>query len=252
MRVLVVDDEAPARRRLVRQLEELGGVEIAGEAANGLEALDRIADCRPDAVFLDVRMPELDGLTLASRYSELPPIVFTTAYDEFAVRAFEVNAVDYLLKPVRRERLAAAVGRLRRRAGPPTGDVARALEAVAPSQPTAVPRVVAAHGGVVRLFDARTVTRFWSDAKYTVFRADGAEHLTEEPLGVLEERLSPFGFVRVHRAELVNLAEVRALETVDGAHVLHLSDGQTARVSRRMLAAINAALGVRRPRASSP
>lgn len=116
MKVLVVDDEPVARRRLMRILERIDGVEVAGEAANGVQALERIRELMPDVVLLDIRMPGMDGLEVASKIDELPPIIFTTAYDEYAVQAFEANAVDYLLKPVQAERLESALAKVSKRA----------------------------------------------------------------------------------------------------------------------------------------
>lgn len=240
LRALVVDDEAPARRRLRRLLEALPEVEVAGEAADGEEALTLAAALSPGVLFLDVRMPGLDGLQVAQRWLTLPPLVFCTAHDEFAVRAFEVNAVDYLLKPVRPERLAAAVEKVRARLGPSPAQLGTALAALAPRST----RVVSTARGLVRLFEARDVTRFSSADKYTVFQADGAEQLTEEPLSALEERLAGCGFLRIHRAELVRLDAVKSLSTAEGVHQVALADGQTARVSRRSLSALRAALGL--------
>lgn len=187
-------------------------------------------------------MPGLDGLTLAQRYARLPPFVFVTAYDEHAVAAFEVNAVDYLLKPVTAERLAAAIARLatRRDAAPPAADGLAMLGGAAGS-----PRVVSSLRGEVRLFDARDVTRFWASDKYTIFVGDGIEQITEEPLSALEQRLAPFGFLRVHRAELVNAARVKALVGDEGQAVAVLDDGQRVRVSRRSLGSLKVALGLR-------
>jgi DNA-binding LytR/AlgR family response regulator len=236
LRALVVDDEAPARRRLSRQLAELE-VEVVGEAGDGEAALEAVRALKPDVVFLDIRMPGLDGLTLAQRFTELPPLVFCTAWNEFAVQAFEVNAVDYLLKPVRTERLAKAVEKLATRVASP--GVEKALEAIAPANPA---RLISGGRGEVRFFDARAVTRLWASDKYTLFFADGAEHLTEESLVSLAQRLAPFGFVQVHRSELIRLDAVRALRSEDGVHEVTLSDGQVARVSRRELAGVRQAL----------
>lgn len=188
-------------------------------------------------------MPELDGVSLAYRHSDLPPIIFTTAYDEFAVKAFEVNAVDYVLKPIRRERLEAALVRVRARLGTVQREAARTLEALAPERGSA--RIVTTAGGVIRFFDARAITRFWAQDKYTCFRADDAEHVTEESLSALEDRLRPHGFVRVHRSELVNMGEVRALDVTDGIPELRLRDGQIVPVSRRSLATVKQHLGLR-------
>jgi DNA-binding LytR/AlgR family response regulator len=241
VRALVVDDEAPARRRLARQLAELG-VEVCGEAEDGEGALRAARQLVPDVLFLDVRMPGLDGLSLAQRYAGLPPIVFCTAYDEFAVRAFEVNAVDYLLKPVRPERLAAAVEKVRARAegaGASPGQGA-ALAGLTPGNT----RVVSAARGEVRFFDAGTVTRFWASEKYTLFLADGQEQLTEESLADLEARLGGLGFVRVHRGELVRASAVKALRSEAGGHEVELADGQVARVSRRSVESLRQALAL--------
>ncbi|MER2566149.1 MAG: LytTR family DNA-binding domain-containing protein [Myxococcaceae bacterium] len=240
LRALVVDDEAPARRRLRRQLEALS-VEVVGEAEDGEQALTQARALAPDVIFLDVRMPGVDGLTLAQRHTDLPPIVFCTAYDEFAVKAFEVNAVDYLLKPVREERLSLSVEKVRAKQAASRERVAKALEAVAPAQAT---RVVSSTRGTVRFFDARQLTRFWSSDKYTVFVAEGEEHLIEESLSTLEERLAPHGFLRVHRAELIRLDAVKSLSTADGMHEVKLADGQVAKVSRRSVGAVKAALGL--------
>lgn len=238
LRALVVDDEAPARRRLGRQLTELE-VEVVGEVGDGEAALEAVRALKPDVMFLDIRMPGLDGLTLAQRFTELPPIVFCTAWNEFAVQAFEVNAVDYLLKPVRAERLAKAVEKLSARTPVAPAAVEKALHAVAPANPA---RLISADRGEVRFFDARSVTRLWARDKYTLFFADGAEHLTEESLVSLAQRLQPFGFVQTHRSELIRLDSVRALRSEDGVHEVTLSDGQVARVSRRELAGVRQAL----------
>ena len=242
LRALVVDDEAPARRRLARMLLELGDLEVAGEASDGEEALEQIGKLRPDVVFLDIRMPRMDGLTLAQRWADLPPIVFVTAYDTFAVQAFEVNAADYLLKPVRPERLQGAVEKVRRQlAGRAPGSRSAVLQSL---QPVSSTRVVSSARGEVRFFEAKELCRFWSSDKYTLFRDGGEEHLTEEPLSELEQRLAPHGFLRVHRAELVNLAKVKALKSSDGILEVELADGQLARVSRRSVGDVKRALGL--------
>jgi DNA-binding LytR/AlgR family response regulator len=229
--VVVVDDEPVARRHLIRMLSALDGVEVVGDAGDGVCALDAIARTRPELLLLDIHMPGLDGLALAARYAELPPVVFVTAYDEHAVKAFELGAIDYLLKPVRPGRLAQAIDRAGAR-----GSARASFQALAPAAADHVPRVVTSERGALRLFDARTITRFRAMDKYTAFLADGREHLTEEPLAALEDRLRHHGFVRVHRGELVALAAIESLTTGDAGHEARLHDGQVARVSRRLLA----------------
>jgi DNA-binding LytR/AlgR family response regulator len=240
--VLIVDDEEPARRRLGRMLRELAGVEVVGEAGDAEEALRQVAALGPELLLLDIHMPGMDGLTLAQRHTELPPVIFVTAHDAHAVQAFEVNAVDYLLKPVRPERLAAAVERARQRRLASREAVSRALETVRPTGTST--RIVTATAGTLRFFDARDITRFWASDKYTVFLADGGEQVTEEPLSSLEERLRGAGFLRVHRGELVHAGSIKALRGADGIHEVELKDGQVARVSRRLLAEVKRGLGL--------
>ncbi|MDC0672289.1 LytR/AlgR family response regulator transcription factor [Nannocystis radixulma] len=231
MKVLVVDDEAPARRRLVRMLERIAGVQVVGEADDGLAALRLIGELRPDVVLLDVHMPELDGIELAETTAELPAIVFVTAHPDYAVRAFAVAAQDYLLKPVQQQRLEQALAR---------------VEARAASARQATPvRISARAGDSVRLFDPRSITRFHAADKYTVFRVGDEEHVLDDSLNTLEDRLGGLEFLRVHRSELVNLLEVRTLHQRDGTAVLELSDGQRAHVSRRTLAEVKRRLGLR-------
>jgi DNA-binding LytR/AlgR family response regulator len=235
VRILVVDDEAPARARLIRLLEGVPDAVVVGEAATGRDALTAIDALAPDLLLLDVEMPEMDGLRVAAEC--LPPVIFVTAHDRHAVPAFDVDAVDYLLKPVRRERLVQALERAARRLPGPGGG------ATAMGDGT-IPRIVAMDRGTTRIFDARKLTRLWASEKYTVFVAEGEERLTAEPLSTLETRLGPHGFVRVHRGELVRLSAVRGLRSENGTVEIELEDGQLARVSRRSVSMLKAELGL--------
>jgi DNA-binding LytR/AlgR family response regulator len=246
VKALVVDDEPLARRRLIRMLERMPDVEVAGQAGDGVEALEAIRRLDLDVVLLDIRMPGLDGLTLASSADDLPPIVFTTAYNEHAVDAFEVAAVDYLLKPVRRERLASALDRVRSRSEQTMPSQLRELLDRVTRTDTPEPTPVTARaGGSVKIFDPREIARFSATSKVTVFRRDGREYVLDESLSSLESRLADLGFLRVHRSELINLKHVTALRSQDGGSVVDLSDGQTATVSRRQAAELRRRLGIR-------
>jgi two-component system response regulator AlgR len=208
-RVLVVDDEAPARERLQRLLEELPDCEVAGTAANGEQAVRLAGELRPDVLLLDVRMPGMNGLEVARHVAllpEPPAVVFTTAYDAYAVEAFEAQAIGYLLKPVRAEKLAAVLQRAARLAAAP-------LARIAAGDPARAPRthVAARLGDSVRLIPVADIHYFAADQKYTTVRHKGGSELIEDPLRSLAEE---FGarFVRVHRNALVNTQSIAAIE----------------------------------------
>jgi two-component system LytT family response regulator len=239
MKVVVADDEEPARRLLIRLLGQLGGISVVAEAADGIEALAAVGREAPELLLLDIDMPELDGLELAARYAHLPPVVFVTAHAGHALQAFDVGAVDYVLKPVQLERLATALARARER----NASAAAPLEALLRTRGVEGARVLAQERGELLIFDATGIDRFHASDKYTMFSVDGREHLTEEPLTALEERLRAFGFLRVHRAELVRVAAIRALTSAPGGHQARLADGQVVRVSRRFLPDLKRALG---------
>jgi DNA-binding LytR/AlgR family response regulator len=231
MRVLVVDDEPIARRRLARMLGRIPGVEVAGEARDGEEALDKIEALAPDVVLLDIRMPGLDGLSVALRKKGLPPVIFTTAYAEFAVDAFAAEAVDYLLKPIEQERLEEALHRAKRSAGLDPARLQAMVDRLAADDE--VPRVTARARGSAYFFDARDIPRICAGDKYTGFT-----------LGSLEQRLGRWGFVRAHRSELVNLHFVRALHRTGQGDELELEDGQRVPVSRRRASELSRRLGL--------
>jgi two-component system LytT family response regulator len=244
VKALVVDDEPVARRRLVRMLGRIDGVDVVGEAVDGEDALAQIDRLAPDVVFLDIRMPGRDGLAVA-RSRPLPAIVFTTAYAEHAVEAFAAAAVDYLLKPVEQRRLEEAVGRATAHRERFTAEaLARHLERSSPVAP-APPRLAARRGASSWLVDPREVGVLRAAAKYVVFTHGEREHVLDESLEELTGRLGALGFRRVHRGALVNLGAVRAAHRTARGLSLELADGQTVPVSRRRAAEILEALGLR-------
>lgn len=241
LRVLLVDDEPMARRRLAHLITRIGGVTIVGEAGDGITASAAIAQLCPDLVLLDIHMPGVDGITVADkllRVPDAPLVIFVTADRSRAVAAFEAAALDYLLKPLGEERLATAFARAsarlaerraaRREITQP--GAAQLADALVPHL-----RVTVRAGGEVRFFDPRHITRLWSEDKYTVFRYDGVERLLDESLSVLEGQLAPLGFLRVHRGELIQLAAIRAVHAEGDVATVELVDGQLASVSRRSL-----------------
>lgn len=233
IRALVVDDELHARDELEALLAETGQVEIVGKCADAIAAIRAIREERPDVLFLDVQMPAISGLELLSMIDgDLPDVVFVTAHDEFAVRAFEASALDYLLKPVARERLAKTVERLRRR--PP--EAARAEITRAPIR--RIPCLVGRRIKLVDLADVELVRS--SEAGVHVVSASG-ELLTELTLRVLEERA---GLVRCHKQFLVNVDRVDEIGVEDGLATLRTRSGREVPVSRRFLAKIRERLGI--------
>lgn len=232
-RVLIADDEPPARERLRSLLEAQGGCEVVAEAGSGDEAVQHAAALRPDVVLLDVRMPGMDGLEAARHMAllpEPPAIVFVTAFERYAVEAFDAEAVDYLLKPVRASRLASALERASRLAS------AR-LERIAKDAPAPRTHLAARIGDTVRLIPVGDVFYFSADQKYTRVSHRGGSDLIDDPLRALEEEFRA-GFVRVHRGALVSLQQIEAIErTPDGQFdVVMRATGERLRVSRRMAA----------------
>lgn len=233
IRALVVDDEPLAREELAALLRETGAVEVVGLCGNAVEAIPAVRRERPDVLFLDVQMPAVSGFELLAMLDpeDLPRVVFVTAHDAFAVRAFEESAVDYLLKPVERERLARTVERLRR---PPPPAPALA--------PPAIRRIPCLGARSIRLVDVADVESVRSSEAGVYVVTGAGEHFTELTLRVLEERA---GLVRCHKQHLVNLDRVEEilLGDEDGA-TLRTRSGRGVPVSRRFLAAIKARLGV--------
>lgn len=233
LRVLIADDEAPARERLRSLLAESGDAQVVGEAANGEEALRLVDECDPDIVLLDVRMPGLDGIETARRIAENPAppaVIFTTAFDEYALKAFDAQAVAYLLKPIRREKLAAAIAQAGRLTRPQLAQAA----AVARFAPQRTHIAVKLRDNT-RLVPTASIRCFVADQKYVTVRHADGEDLIEESLKSLEEDLGA-GFVRIHRNALVNVAHMAAIERDgEGQYYVRLRDrDERLAVSRRM------------------
>ncbi|MGI9205903.1 MAG: LytR/AlgR family response regulator transcription factor [Woeseiaceae bacterium] len=214
MKVLVVDDEAPARARLLRLLDDVGEYTVVGEAGNGREALDIVKQDRPDIVLLDIRMPGMDGIETAQHLNMLespPAVVFTTAYDEYAIDAFEANAIGYVLKPIRRERLDQALQQAARLSAGSLQQLRATSDATEQRK-----HVCARAQGELKLIPVADVFCFVADQKYVSVMHEGGQDLIDDSLKSLEDEFSD-QFVRIHRGALVSLAAVDALKkTEDG------------------------------------
>ncbi|MFW6085070.1 MAG: LytR/AlgR family response regulator transcription factor [Gemmatimonadota bacterium] len=244
IRIVVVDDEPVARRGLVRLLDAEEGVEVVGQAADGEEALSVLRRERPDAVFLDVEMPGIDGLLVAEglRGLEHPPlVVFVTAFDQYAVQAFEMEAADYILKPFDAERLQQVLGRVRRQLRRSALDdldastrVLRELGGPGTTGSGPGERLVIRDGGTVVFLRPEEVDWIEAAGNYVRVRAGHDEHLVRATLSDMEERLGPHGFLRASRSALVNLARVRRVSPgSSGTYVAVLEDGRRIPISRR-------------------
>jgi DNA-binding LytR/AlgR family response regulator len=248
VRVLIVDDEPAARSRLHTMLEELD-VEVTGEAANGLEALDRVSTQRPDVLLLDISMPEVDGFDVVRHLPDPRPLViFQTAFDEHALRAFEHEALDYVVKPVALDRLRQALERARvrletTRAANLGGDVLARLTAALPSIGSVrKPRILVRDGSGRLLLPLREILRFTAEEGAVTAIARGARWPSDYTLTELEDRIGP-GFTRVSRSELVNVDHITRFEPLsDGSAELTLTDRTVVRVSRRRAPQVRRAL----------
>jgi two-component system LytT family response regulator len=250
IRVLVVDDEPLARRRLTSLLAKEHDLEIVGEAGDGRSAIVAIREHRPDLVFLDVQMPEPDGFGVLRSIGpeRMPVVVFVTAHDQYAVRAFEVHALDYLLKPFDRERFQQTLERARAqlRRGPKAAErVIDLLEGF--DQAAARPeRFVLKSGGRVQFLRAEEIDWAGAERNYVALHAGGRAHLLRQTLTALEAQLDPRRFVRIHRSTIANLDRVLEIQpSFQGEHVVVLKDGTRLSLSRRYRGRVETALGRR-------
>ena len=251
IRTLIVDDEALARRGIRQYLALEPDIEVVGECSDGLSAIDAIAALQPDLVFLDISMPEADGFDVVAAVGpdSMPATIFVTAYDQYAVRAFEIHALDYLLKPVEPERMRAALARARARLSAKPDDLAARVAAVlgelgAGPARRYVRRLAVKKAGRVLLVDIEDVMRFEATGNYIEVHARERMHLMRETLSGLEARLDPDGFVRVSRSCIVNARHIRELQPqFSGDFVVVLADDSEVQGSRRYREGIEALFG---------
>jgi len=236
LRSVVIDDEAPARRRIKRLLAAERGITVVGESGDGASAIELIESARPDLVFLDVQMPERDGFEVVKALppDRLPVILFVTAYDHYALRAFDVHAVDYLLKPFTSDRFRMALSRARERIARRAEDGGLAsLAATLRNRPSYLTRVAVRNGGRTVLVDLTAVDWMEAADNYVTLHVKQREYLVREPLGTLEVQLDPDRFARIHRSAIVQLDRVVEWRpTSHGDAELSLRDGTRLAVSR--------------------
>lgn len=248
--VFVVDDERLAAQRLTRLLQATGRVEMAGSATDPEAAVEFLRARAVDVLFLDIQMPGLTGFELLDRLERHPLVVFTTAYDRYALNAFEVNSVDYLLKPIDAERLDRALDKVERFVGegrPNMQALARELAAHLKGDAAPLQRIASRVGERTTVLDVARVAHFFSKDKLTFAVLGGREHVIDLTLAELEERLDPRRFIRIHRATIVNAAFVQELyPAVDGGVVVRLKDEKRSELSvaRDRVRALKERLGI--------
>jgi two-component system LytT family response regulator len=232
MKALLIDDERLARNELRRLLAKHADITIVGEAANADEARARVGELEPELLFLDIQMPGDDGFALLeSLEPPLPQVIFTTAYDEFAVKAFEFNALDYLMKPVDPARLAAALDKLQRQAEHPSG---APLPAERPSRLAPDDKVFVREGERCWFVELKSICLMESEGNYTRVHFGAAQPQLFRSLNAMEERLDPRSFFRANRRQIINLAWIDRIEPwFSGGLLVHLKGGLKVELSRR-------------------
>jgi two-component system, LytTR family, response regulator len=254
IRTVVVDDEPLARRRLARLLESDETVDVVGVCANGRDAVRTVREARPDLLFLDVQMPEMDGFGVLQALGGdgLPQVVFVTAYDQYAIQAFEVHALDYLLKPYTPARLSAAVQRAARQIAAPRAtpadrlaellehlererrELGARLAGAPPPAPAQTTRLLVKNGERMFFVPVETIDWLEAEGNYVRLHCGREAHLVRATLSGMEEQLDPRRFTRIHRSTIVNLDRVKEVRPwFAGDYLVKLHDGSELRLSRR-------------------
>ena len=231
-RAVIVDDEELARRVLRELLRAHNEVEVVAECPNGFEAVKAVAELKPDLLFLDVQMPKLDGFEVLELIVEGPAVIFVTAYDQYALRAFEAHAVDYLLKPFGADRLKVALERTKERLG---GKLPPPAELAAAARPPAqyLERIVVKDGSRVHIIPVSKLDYAEAQDDYVALAVEGKKHLKQQTLSNLEKALDPERFLRIHRSYIVNLDRLGKVEPYGkDTHVVVLTTGTQLPVSR--------------------
>ena len=230
---VIVDDENLARRILCEYLKDFPEVEVAAECANGFEAVKAVSELKPQLLFLDIQMPKLSGFEVLELIDHDPAIIFVTAYDEYALRAFEVHAVDYLLKPFSKERLGEAVDRAKERLNREESSPLPKLIAESRKASSPLERILVRDGSKVHVIAARKIDYLEAQDDYVCIKCEGKEFLKQETLGGLEKNLDPRQFVRIHRSYILNLDRLEKLELhTKDSRMAVLSDGVCLPVSK--------------------
>jgi two-component system LytT family response regulator len=235
IRVLIIDDESLARELVKRYLSDIPGVEILGECENGFDALKAIQELKPDLLFLDIQMPKINGFELLEVLDHKPEIIFTTAFDQYAIRAFEMNAVDYLLKPFSRERLINALEKARAKIGTPSRGMESPVEKLQQQmaeEPKILERVITRLGSKITVIPVEKIWYIEAADDYVMIYSELGNHLKEKTMKYFEEHLPPGRFIRVHRSYIINILQIISLELYSkDSYVAVMKSGTKLKVS---------------------
>ena len=244
LRIVIVDDEELARAVAKDYLSAMPGVEIVAECANGFEAVKAVSELHPDLLLLDVQMPKLDGFEVLELVGRDVAVVFVTAYDQYALRAFEVHAVDYLLKPFGADRLAEALERARARVGRGESVSGRTLSDAARPGPAKAGRILVRDGPRVHVIPVSKLDYAQAQDDYVCFRCEGKDYLKEQTLADVEASLDSAKFVRIHRSYVLNLDRLARVDVDERENrIVVLTDGGRLPVSRAGYTRLSALLG---------
>ena len=244
LRIVIADDEDLARSLVREYLKDSIDLEIIAECRNGFEAVKAVTELKPDLLLLDIQMPRLDGFEVLELIERETNVIFITAYDQYAIRAFDVHAVDYLLKPFSSERLTEALDRARKKIdrGEPVAIAGLAAEARAPG--TKADRVLIRDGGDVHVIPMARIDYVEAQDDYVCFRAEGKRYLKQQTLADVEAALDPARFVRIHRSYILNVDRLAKLELyAKDSHAAILRDGTRLPVSRSGYSRLNTLIG---------
>jgi len=235
IRIVIIDDEAPAREIIKHYLKEVDSIEVIAECADGFSGLKSISVMKPDLVFLDIQMPRLTGIELIEVLTEKPEIIFTTAYDQFALRAFELNAVDYLMKPFPKKRFLDAVKKAidKIRSGKGNKEPASQLLLKKPETSSSVNRVVVRKGNAINLIPVEQIKYVAAEDDYVMIYHSAGKALKQQTMKFYEENLPKADFVRIHRSYIVRVEEIKQIEPYGkDNHIAILHSGDKLPVSR--------------------
>jgi two-component system, LytTR family, response regulator len=235
IRTIIIDDETPARELIKYYLTEIDSIEVISECADGFSGLKTITALKPDLVFLDIQMPRLTGIELIEVLTEKPEIIFTTAYDQFAIRAFELNAVDYLMKPFPKRRFTDAVNKAidKIRSGKGNKEPANQLLAIKPESSSPVNRIVVRKGNAINLIPVEHIRYVEAQDDYVMIFHTTGKALKQQTMKFYEDNLPKSDFVRIHRSYIVKVEEIKGIEPYGkDNHVAILNSGDKLPVSR--------------------